>query len=191
MDQQLVEKLFSDIITEGLGLDINDPNLCDTPKRVAKMYCQELFSSVGEDFNDFKSFPNEDPVCDEIVMLDNIEFSSTCSHHFLPFEGVAWVLYLPDKLLIGASKAARLIEHYARRPQIQERLAHQVLHAFVEGVKPKGAMVVMRATHGCMRCRGVRQRGDAGLTNSAIYGEFHNDSVKNEGLKLIEFSRRK
>jgi len=189
MDKDLIEKLFSEIITKGLGLDINDPNLKDTPKRVSKMYCKELFSRVGKKFDGFKSFPNSSKD-NQIVMLDNIDFTSTCSHHFLPFIGLAWVLYIPQDKLIGASKCARLIHHYARRPQIQENLGREVLNAFVKELKPQGAMIVMRASHGCMQCRGVRQSNRSGMTTSAINGIFYEQEVKMEALQLIELSQR-
>ena len=174
-----------------MGLDPKEPNLKDTPKRVAKMYCQEIFSNVGTEFHDFKSFPN-DKHYEQIIMLDNIEFTSTCSHHFLPFRGLAWLLYIPkpDGVLIGASKPARLIEHYSKRPQIQENLCRQVLLSFVLAIKPQGAMVVMRATHACMQCRGVKQGNNAGMTTSALYGNFYEQSVKMEALELIKVSMR-
>jgi len=189
MNQDLIEKLFSEIMTKGLGLDLSDPNLRETPKRVSKMYCKELFSTMGKEFDGFKSFP-DDSKDNQIVMLDNIDFTSTCSHHFLPFIGLAWILYIPKGRLIGASKCARLIHHYARRPQIQENLCREVLDAFTKELEPQGAMIVMRAAHGCMQARGVRQSGRAGMTTSAIDGIFHEQAVKMEALQLIELSQR-
>ena len=115
-------------------------------------------------------------------------FVSMCSHHFLPFTGLCWVAYLPDKHLIGASKPARLVNHYASRPQLQERLAQDVLDNFVEHVKPKGAMVLMRAVHGCMKCRGVRQQ-HGGMMDSALYGMFKSDqAARTEVLDLVKIS---
>src|SRR5574337_83306 len=119
-------------------------------------------------------------------MIDNIHFTSVCSHHFLPFTGKAWFLYIPNEHdLIGASKMPRLVAHYAARPQLQENLCHEVLNRFVEVMQPKGAMLVMRAVHGCMSCRGVRQYNGTGMTSSAIYGSFTQESTRSEGMALI------
>jgi GTP cyclohydrolase I len=110
-----------------------------------------------------------------------------CAHHFLPFTGNAWVLYVPEFHLVGASKMARMVEHYAKRPQLQEHLCHEVIECFNRGVKPQGCMVVMRGIHGCMKCRGVKQSG-SGLTTSAIKGIFEDQRVKDEGMSLIHLS---
>jgi GTP cyclohydrolase I len=187
MNQLKVRHYFSLLMSEGLGLDLSDPNLKDTPKRVAKMYCSEFFSKMNEEFTDFKTFPNIGNY-DEIILSDNIHFVSICSHHFLPFVGLAWLMYIPKDKLIGASKMARLVEHYSSRPQLQEILCHEIITAFEDGLKPLGSMIVMRAVHECMSCRGVKQHGKAGLTTSVIKGAFLKDSVKQEGLRLIQLS---
>jgi len=187
MNPLKIERYFSLLMSEGLGLDLTDPNLKDTPERVAKMYHNEFFSNMDKEFADFKTFPNTNGY-DEIILSDNIHFVSMCSHHFLPFSGLAWVLYIPGDKLIGASKMARLVKHYASRPQLQENLCHEIINAFEAGLKPIGSMIVMRAMHGCMSCRGVNQYGRAGFTTSVIKGDFFKDSVKQEGLRLIELS---
>ena len=186
MDESKVAHYFAQLMSKGLGFDLTDPNLKDTPKRVAKMYCREWFKSVGSEFTDFKSFPNES--YKQIIMSDRIHFISICSHHFLPFTGLAWVSYIPNKVLIGASKMSRLVEHYASRPQLQETLTYQILNAFVEGIDPEGVMVVMRAVHSCMTCRGVKQIGGAGMQTSALHGAFYTPEVKSEALELIKLS---
>jgi len=188
MNQTVIEEHFRKIMIEGLGFDLTDPNLIDTPKRIAKMYCNEWFKGVDTEFNDFKSFPNTENY-EQILCFDNIHFSSICSHHFLPFTGYAWLLYIPHKTLIGASKPSRLIAHYSARPQLQENLTHQILNQFVNKIKPQGAMVVMRALHECMRCRGTRQTNNAGMTTSALFGVFFDPPVKAEALELIKLSR--
>lgn len=189
MDQKAVEKYFSLLMTEGLGLDLSDPNLCGTPARVAKMYCKEFFVNSQEPFDGFTLFPNTKQY-NEIVMLDNVKFVSVCAHHFLPFVGVAWFLYIPDQTLTGASKIARLINHYSAKPQIQELLCKEVLDRFVEVLRPKGAMVVMRAIHQCMVCRGIKQDSKAGMITSQLYGVFEEDAkTRAEGFSLIELSR--
>lgn len=190
MDRELVEVMFAKLMSQGLGLDLNDPNLIDTPMRVAKMYCNELFKNVGEEFpvEDFALFPNERK-CNQITGIDNIHFTSVCSHHFLPFSGRAWFYYIPnEKDLCGASKLPRLVAHYAARPQLQENLCHEIMARFVEVMNPKGAMLVMRAIHGCMSCRGVEQYNNTGMVSSAIYGCFEHQDTRMEALSLIALS---
>jgi len=187
-DEKFVADRFRQILANGLGLDLTDPNLKNTPERVAKMMCRELLKNIEGDFDGYTCFPNDDGYS-QIVMIDNIHFVSMCSHHFLPFEGKAWILYIPNKLLPGASKSARVVEFYASRPQLQERLCHQVLNNFVEKVQPLGCMVYMRAIHQCMRCRGVKQYSGAGMSTSAIHGVFDKEAVaRQEGLDMIKMS---
>lgn len=192
MNQDLVELHFFKLMKEGLGFDMNDPNLIDTPKRVAKMFCKELFHAVDNEFpeKDFRKFPN-DRKYNQITMIDNIHFTSVCSHHFLPFTGRAWFLYIPNEHdLIGASKMPRIISHYAARPQLQENLCHEVINRFVDVMKPKAAMLVMRAVHGCMSCRGVNQYNNTGMTSSAIYGGFEKPELRAEAMGLINLSTK-
>jgi GTP cyclohydrolase IA len=187
MNIQKVVTSMTELIRDGLGFDLNDPNLKDTPQRVAKMYCNEFFSGVGKEFSDFKSFPN-DHKYDQIVASDKIHFTSMCAHHFLPFSGYAWVLYIPDKWLIGASKMARLVNHYSHKPQIQENLVHEIISAFDIAIKPLGVMVYMRATHDCMSCRGVKQN-EAAMSTSAVRGAFaKNLDMETKGLEMIKIS---
>ena len=186
MKKDVVESLFRKLMEDGLGFDLSDPNLYDTPARVARMYCEEFFRNCKEEFTDFKAFPNTHEY-NQIIISDLISFVSVCSHHFLPFSGQGWILYIPDDKLIGASKPARLIEHYAARPQLQENLCHEVLNSFVSGVRPQGVMVVLRAIHGCMKCRGVRQE-KSGMGTSAVQGAFKKADVKAEGMDLIKLS---
>jgi GTP cyclohydrolase I len=178
--------LFADILCE-LGLDLSDPNLLNTPQRLAKMYL-DLFENVGKDFLNFTTFPNNDKKYDQIILSDKIFFSSMCAHHFMPFMGRAWIMYIPNQQLIGASKMVRLVHHYAKRPQIQEQLTHDILNQFVKHIEPQGAMVVLKAVHGCMVCRGVKQEGAASMVTSAIYGCFSQDSIRNEAFNLMNLS---
>jgi GTP cyclohydrolase I len=198
MNQDVVEHYFKLLMEEGLKFDLTDPNMKDTPKRVAKMLCKELFHAVNKEFpeKDFSKFPNTEKY-NQITMLDNIHFTSVCSHHFLPFSGKAWFLYIPgafemkESELIGASKPARLIAHYAARPQLQENLCHQVINRFVEVMKPAGVMLVSRCIHGCIACRGVKQYDNAGMTTSAIYGAFENPATRAEAMNLILLSQQR
>jgi GTP cyclohydrolase IA len=187
MDEDLTKNLLSHILNEGLDLNMSDSNLKDTPTRISKMY-KELFRGLYEPPPKVTLFPNENKY-DEIIMLDNIPFVSVCSHHFLPFQGLAWFAYIPEEHLCGASKIARLINHFAASPQLQENLTEEVMNAFVDNVKPKGALLVMRAVHGCMSCRGVKTGLGAGMITSKVYGSFkENPSTKNEVLQLIRMS---
>jgi GTP cyclohydrolase I len=189
MNLKLAEKHLRNLLIEGLGLDLTDPNLMDTPSRIAKMYTKELFHNVGEEYpaEELRSFPNDNNY-NQIVMVDNIHFDSMCSHHFMPFSGKAWFLYIPDKTLAGVSKLPRLVEHYSARPQLQENLCHEILNRFIDVVQPKGAMLVMRAIHGCMSCRGVRQYNNTGMISSALYGSFEQQSTREEAMGLIALS---
>lgn len=188
IDYGYAEHLIKTLLSEVYGLDLSDPNLEGTPKRMARMYGEEFLKNVGVEFTDFQSFPNSFSY-DQIVMSDKIFFTSMCSHHFLPFSGHAWVLYMPDKKLVGASKLARVVEHYAARPQLQENLGHEVMRVFVDVVKPFGAMILIRAIHACMSCRGVKQTRGAGFTTSVVHGNFREDpSLESKGLDLVRIS---
>lgn len=205
MNYDKVKQYMKLVLSEGLGLDLEDANLKGTPERIARMYCQELFLGLTEGPPKITVFPNTDDY-DEIIMMDNIPFVSVCSHHFLPFQGLAWFLYIPSKYQIhlgvngeclpnhegdlsGASKIARLINYHAARPQIQERLTKQILEHFVKEVRPLGAMLVMRAVHGCMSCRGVKTGNGTGMMTSKVFGSFkENATTRNEALQLINMS---
>jgi GTP cyclohydrolase I len=187
MNPKLVEYYFERLMTEGLGFDLDDPNLSGTPERIAKMYCTEWFKGTTSEFSDFKSFPNTEGY-KQIICFDKIHFSSVCSHHFLPFTGYAWLLYIPKEKLVGMSKPSRLIAHYSSRPQLQENLTHQVLNQFAEAIQPEGTMVVMRALHECIMCRGAKQTNGAGMITDALHGCFSAPDVKAEGLELIKLS---
>jgi len=182
MDISKIEHYFKLILEEGLGLDTKDPNLLETPKRVAKMY-QDFFSGVGSDFENVTSFPNEQKYND-MVIIDGMFFVSMCSHHFLPFYGQASLIYIPKNKLMGASKAARVIAHYAARPQLQEKLGQEVAECLIEKLNPKGLMLIMSAAHGCMRCRGIKQNSSRMITSS-IHGSMKDQATRNEALMLL------
>jgi len=185
MDYKKTKELFEALISEGLELDLNDPNLANTPTRLARMYRDEFVPNLQPPV--LTVFPNEG--FDEIIMLDNIPFVSLCSHHFLPFSGLAWFLYLPDRYLVGASKIARLIQYYGKRPQLQENMSIQIANHFCEVIEPKGMMLVMRAVHGCMSCRGVGTGMNAGMTTSLTRGTFREDHIaRDEAMSLIQLS---
>lgn len=184
MFQQGVEDCIAEALGRYMGLDLSDPNLIDTPKRIAKMWCNEFCKNVGVEFKDYSCFPNNKGY-DQIIVSDTIEFVSMCSHHFLPFSGKAWIAYMPEKKLVGASKMTRVTQHYAARPQLQENLCHEILHNFVREVEPQACMIIMKAVHGCMACRGVNQPNQKMVT-SAVYGKAKELSFKEEVFSLIK-----
>jgi GTP cyclohydrolase I len=168
---------------EELGLDLDDADLGDTPLRVARAY-EEMFRGLSADAEPrIRTFPNVEGYS-QIVALVDISFYSICAHHFLPFFGSAHVAYVPDERIVGLSKLARLVELYARRPQIQERMTEQIMGAVVRRLRPKGAMVILQARHLCMEMRGASKPGVI-TTTSAIHGVFVEDRVRQELLALL------
>lgn len=171
------------LILEGVGEDPHREGLLDTPHRVARMY-QEIFGGMHEASEDVISAVFYEDY-DEIVLLKNIPFFSLCEHHLMPFTGKAHVAYLPDGKIVGLSKLARAVEHFARRPQIQERLTAQIADLISHKLEPKGVAVVLEATHTCMTMRGVKKPGSL-MTTSAMRGVMReNLATRNEVLNLI------
>jgi GTP cyclohydrolase I len=154
-----------------VGEDPEREGLRRTPERVARMYA-EIFSGVGKDPAEHLSVTFE-AEHDELVLLRDIQLYSVCEHHLLPWVGRAHVAYIPgeDGRVTGLSKLARLVEGYARRPQVQERLTSQVADTLMRALAPRGALVVIEAEHLCMSMRGVRKPGTITVT-SAVRGHF-------------------
>jgi GTP cyclohydrolase I len=162
-----------------LGADLDAPGLRDTPRRVAAAYAELL---TPEPFV-LTTFPNEEGY-DELVVVRDIPFQSLCMHHLLPFHGVAHVAYLPAERIIGLSKLARVVEHFARDLQVQERLTKQVAGCIEEELAPKGVGVVLEAEHLCMSLRGVQKAGARTVT-SALHGLVRDDPrTREEFLSL-------
>jgi len=173
-------------IIELLGLDLADPNLTETPERVAKMYL-EMFHGLSEGAQPrITAFPNDEHYT-AMVMEKDIPFYSMCSHHFVPFYGHAHLAYIPNDKIVGLSKMPRIVEFYARRPQLQERLTEQIAGFLEAQLDPQGVMVVIEARHLCVEMRGVQKPGAVTVT-SAIRGIFFNKPVREEFLDLM--SRR-
>jgi GTP cyclohydrolase I len=154
-----------------LGQDVGAAHLRDTPRRVAAAYAELL---TPQPFT-LTTFPNDEGY-DELVLARDIPFHSLCEHHLLPFQGVAHVGYLPAGQIVGLSKLARMVEHFARGLQVQERLTQQVADSLEEHLRPKGVGVVIEADHQCMALRGVRARGSKTLT-SALHGLLRDDQA--------------
>ncbi len=168
---------------EALGLDMGEPNLEGTEHRVARAY-RELFSGLYAGSSpELRTFPNTEGYS-EMVAVTDIPFHSLCAHHMLPFFGRAHVAYLPKDRLVGLSKLARVVEFYARRPQVQERLTEQVIALVQERLGPAGAMVVVEARHFCIELRGVGKPGTV-TTTSAIRGAFDEQRTRDEFLRLL------
>lgn len=166
-----------------IGEDPAREGLEDTPRRIAEMYA-EVFSGMHSDPREHLSVGFE-VAHDEMVLLRDIPFYSMCEHHFLPFLGHAHVGYIPEGRVVGISKLARVVEGYARRPQIQEQLTSQIAEAIMETLEPDGVAVVIEAEHLCMTMRGVRKPGSRMMT-SAMRGQFKRSSVtRSEFLALV------
>ena len=164
-----------------LGQDPDRDGLRDTPARVARAYAELLAPSV---FN-MTTFPNEERY-DELVLVSGIPFVSLCEHHLLPFAGLAHVAYVPDGRLLGLSKLPRVVDHFAGRLQLQERLTVQVAEWLMERLQPRGVGVVVQAEHSCMSLRGVRKPGTRTVT-SALHGLLRDDErTRQEFLRLAD-----
>ena len=150
------------LILEGIGEDIHREGLRETPDRIARMYTETfggLYEDAGEHLSKVFSVDN-----DEMVLVKDIVFYSTCEHHLMPFYGKAHVAYIPNGKVVGLSKLARTVEVYARRPQIQEQMTGQIADAIMEHLAPKGVMIMVEAEHMCMTMRGVKKPGSKTVT---------------------------
>ena len=172
-----------------LNADLDDPNLVGTPERVARVYL-ELFAGLEQGSKPrLTTFPNQERY-GQIVSVRDIPLYSMCAHHLLPFFGRAHVAYVPNGRIAGLSKLARIVEFYARRPQLQERLTEQVIACLAAELRPAGAMVVVQARHLCMEMRGVQKPGAVTTTN-AIRGSFEDRALREEFLKVLQEPRAK
>ena len=188
IDHQRIEKAVKEILI-AIGEDPERDGLLDTPARVARMYgeiCSGLKESPADHLD--KTFAVEH---DEIIVVRDISFYSICEHHLIPFFGKAHVAYLPksDGRITGLSKLARLVDGFARRPQVQERLTGDIANAIQEKLAPRGAAVVLEAEHLCMSMRGIRKPGARTVTSS-MRGIFRqNAASREEVLNLIQGGR--
>jgi GTP cyclohydrolase IA len=182
VDAERIKKAVLEIL-EAVGENPNREGLKATPDRVARMYA-ELLSGMNEDPREhLKSAFTEN--YDEIVLLRDIPFYSMCEHHLMPFIGKAHVAYLPAGRVLGGSKLARIVDCFARRLQLQERLTAQIADSLMEGLKPLGVAVVLEASHSCMTIRGIKKPGSVMVT-SAVRGTFKKDPrSRNEVMSLL------
>ena len=179
IDHLAAEKAVCDLLV-ALGEDPTSEHLARTPHRVAKAY-EELLTPIAVDPT---TFPNEE-LYDELVVLRDIPFHSLCEHHLLPFVGRAHVAYLPKDRIVGLSKLARVVEHFSRALQVQERMTQQIGAWLEEQLSPRGVGVVLEAEHMCMRLRGVKAPGTMTVT-SALRGALRDDArTRGEFLDLV------
>jgi GTP cyclohydrolase I len=184
VDRARIERAVREIL-EAIGEKAERDGLQRTPERVASMY-EEIFSGLDDDPSRHLTITFE-AEHDEMVMVRDIPLFSVCEHHLVPFAGRAHVAYIPgdDGRITGLSKIARLVEGYARRPQVQERLTSQIADALVEVLAPTGVLVMIEAEHLCMSMRGVRKPGALTIT-SAVRGLFKtNAATRAEAMTLI------
>jgi GTP cyclohydrolase I len=168
LDPAAVERAARELL-EALGADLTDESLRETPRRMAAAYVELL---TPEPFN-ATTFPNDGDY-DELVVVRDIPFHSLCEHHLLPFVGVAHVGYIPGERIVGLSKLGRVVDHFARNLQVQERLTTQVAGWFQSELSPKGVGVVLEAEHTCMSLRGATKPGTRTVT-SALHGLVRDD----------------
>jgi len=185
-DEEKIEKIASHFaeIMDTLGLDRNDDSLSGTPRRVAKMYVKEIFSGLNpENFPDIKLFDNKYNY-NQMLVEKNIVFYSNCEHHFVPIIGKAHVAYISSGKVIGLSKINRIVQHFAKRPQVQERLTMQISNAMKRALETEDVAVLIDATHLCVSSRGVKDVNSSTVT-SHFTGQFANEEKKNEFLKYL------
>ncbi|MFC2048244.1 GTP cyclohydrolase I FolE [Chloroflexota bacterium] len=185
IDEAEIRKAISSII-KAIGENPKREGLVETPKRVAEMYA-ELFMGLDKDPREELTVGFEEGHR-EMVVIRDIPFYSMCEHHLLPFYGVAHIGYIPNAngRVVGASKLARVVEIVARRPQLQERMTSQIANTIVDGIKPDGVGVVIRAEHLCMVMRGIEKPGSV-IVTSAVRGIFRSKSnTRAEFFSLLQ-----
>ncbi len=172
--RQRIKSAMTDVM-EALGLDLADDSLCDTPRRIAKMYVDEIFSGL-----DYRKFPKITQIenkmkIEQPVQVTDISLTSTCEHHFVTIDGTASVAYIPKHTVIGLSKINRLVAFFAQRPQVQERLTQQVMVALQALTGTEDVAVSINATHYCVKARGIRDSQSYTKTSS-LGGVFNTNA---------------
>ena len=185
---ELIEKKFTDIMN-ALGLDLSDDSLNETPKRVAKMYVNEIFWGL-----DYEAFPKCTTVdnkmtYNEMVVERNVSVQSNCEHHFVVIDGLATVAYVPKNRVLGLSKINRIVEYFSKRPQIQERLTEQIFYTLQYILDTEDVAVMIDAQHYCVKSRGVEDTGSSTVT-TRLGGGFKTDpEVRNEFYQIARMGR--
>jgi GTP cyclohydrolase I len=169
-----IQRAMNDVM-DALGLDLEDDSLCDTPRRIAKMYVDEIFSGL-----DYRKFPKITQIenkmkIEQPVQVSDVSLTSTCEHHFVTIDGTATVSYIPKQTVIGLSKINRLVAFFAQRPQVQERLTQQIMVALQALTGTEDVAVSINATHYCVKARGIRDSKSYTKTSS-LGGVFSRDA---------------
>jgi len=180
---EAIQKHFKKIMEE-LGLDITDDSLSGTPYRVAKMYVKELFYGLNPANKPKLSTFNNKYGYRKMLVEQNISIDSACEHHFLPITGFAHVGYIPEEKVIGLSKINRLVNYYAHRPQVQERLCLQILKDLQETLNTQSVIVMINAEHLCVSSRGIKDKTSSTITVE-YGGAFENTEIRNEFLACL------
>ena len=178
-----IEKHFTEIMNT-LGLDLTDDSLRGTPHRVAKMYVKEIFSGLNPKNKPQITLFDNKYQYNEMLIERNITFHSNCEHHFVPIMGKVHVAYIPEKKVIGLSKINRLVQYFAKRPQVQERLTMQIADELCLALETKSVAVIIEADHACVITRGIKDVNSNTIT-SKFYGKFMNTDIKREFLQLL------
>lgn len=182
----IIQKHFK-VIMETMGLDLTDDSLKDTPKRVAKMFIKEIFSGLNPANKPSVALFKNKYKYNEMLVEKNITFYSNCEHHFVPIIGKAHLAYISSGKVIGLSKLNRLVEYYAKRPQVQERLTMQIGIELQTALETEDVAVVIDAKHLCVASRGIED--DTSSTLTSFYGgKFKEETTKQEFLKYLEFN---
>jgi len=183
VDKAKIEEAVK-LLLEGLGEDINREGLKDTPDRIARMY-EEIYAGMDEDAGEHlkKTFSVDN---NEMVIVKDIVFYSTCEHHMMPFYGKAHVAYIPNGKVVGISKLARTVEVFAKRLQIQEQMTGQIADAIMEHLAPQGALVVVEAEHMCMTMRGIKKPGSKTVTMASRGAFEENEALQNKFFNMLK-----
>jgi GTP cyclohydrolase I len=179
-----IEHLFTGIMEE-LGLDLNDDSLKGTPYRVAKMFVKEIFQGLNPENKPSISVFENKYQYNKMLVEKEITFSSTCEHHFLPIVGKAHVAYISSGMVIGLSKINRIVDYYAKRPQVQERMTRQIYNELREVLNTDDVIVVVDAAHMCVSTRGINDKTSR-TTTLEYGGQFANDALRKEFYQLLQ-----
>ena len=173
------------MMLEGLGIDLNDIHFRETPKRAMRAWTSELCSGLGDKSFELTTFAIDHDYEPSMVVLQHIPVKSICAHHLLPFVGEATVAYIPNNLLCGLSKLARVVDYFSRRPQVQEKLTHDIANYLRTQLDPQGVGVIIKANHMCMQMRWVNHDGT--MTTSSLKGTFIKEGpVRAEFMSLAQ-----
>ena len=186
-EEEKISRIEKDVenILQTLGMDLTDDSLKATPKRVAKMFVKEIFGGLHPDRRPSLSTFDNKYKYNEMLVEKNITLYSTCEHHLLPIVGKAHVAYISNGTVVGLSKMNRIVDYYAKRPQVQERLTRQIVNELQRVLGTKNVACVIDAKHLCVNSRGIRDISSSTVTGE-FGGEFKEESKKNEFLKYIQ-----